>query len=437
MAVSPHFKQVLNIVNNKFELADTAQLTSRTEQQETAKQFIAEALDIIAAERAQAFLPAIDSQAETLISQEVLAALFGLGPLEKLLADDTVENISINGCDTVWVQHAGGTKKRAANVADSDEELIALICRAAARLGRNERCFDIANPFLDLQLPDRSRLNAVMAVSERPAVSIRRHRHQRVTLDDLYNLETCSEALRDFLNAVVKAQMSIIISGGTNAGKTTLLRALLNACSPNERLITIEDRLELSLSSDPERHTDVIELETRTANIEGSGEITMQQLVRNALAMSPDRLIVGEVRGSEVVDMLAALSTGNDGSMCTIHANSSQAAFSKIATYALRSSERLPVEATNRMIAESINFVVHLSQLSHGQRRVRSVREVTGTCNGAVDSTEVFGTCELNIAQPCGALQNDTAERLLAVGLDLADFGWGASKANHQPKGCS
>ena len=184
--------------------------------------------------------------------------------------------------------------------------------------------------------------------------------------------------------------MSIIICGGTNAGKTTLLRALLSACDPEERLITIEDRLELGLNADPDRHRDVIEMETRTANIEGSGEITMQQLVRNALAMSPDRLIVGEVRGPEVVDMLAALSTGNDGSMCTIHANSSQAAFSKIATYALRSTERIPVEATNRMIAESINYVIHVRKERDGHRRVDSVREVTGCSMDEVKSFELF-----------------------------------------------
>ncbi|MCY4258172.1 MAG: ATPase, T2SS/T4P/T4SS family [bacterium] len=427
MLVSPHLERVLNIVGKKFELADTATLSNRNEQRAIANEFVSEALDTIAAERARAFLPPIDSDEEIRIADEVLATLFGLGPLEKLLADNTVENISVNGCDTVWVHRADGSKQKADAIATSDEELVALICRAAARLGRNERRFDVANPFLDLQLPDRSRLNAVMAVSERPAISIRRHRHQRTSLKELCTLGAFSDSLRDFFDAVVRARMSIIIAGGTNAGKTTLLRALLNACEPNERLITIEDRLELALSSDPQRHGDVIELETRTANIEGSGEINMQQLVRNALAMSPDRLIIGEVRGAEVVDMLAALSTGNDGSMCTIHANSSQAAFSKIATYALRSAERLPVEATNRMIAESINFVVHIGQVGGAGRRVLSVREVIGTTHGAVESVEIATASGSSLAHPCGELQADTVQRLYEQGFNPALCGWSTS----------
>lgn len=410
--------QVLAMVTRKLDQAETNQPGNRLEQKALAGQFILEALDAIAAERARAFLPPIDHAEESRITDEVLATLFGLGPIERLLADQSVENVSANGCDTVWVHHADGVKRQADAIAASDEELIALIRKAAARLGRNERRFDIANPFLDLRLPDGSRLNAVMAVSERPAVSIRRHRHERVTLGDLQELGAFDETLRDFLLAVVRARMSVIVCGGTNAGKTTLLRALLNACDPDERLITIEDRLELGLTADPSRHRDVIELETRTANIEGSGEITMQQLVRNALAMSPDRLIVGEVRGPEVVDMLAALSTGNDGSMCTIHANSSQAAFSKIATYAMRSAEHIPVEVTNRMIAESINFVVHVSKGHDGQRRVGSVREVTGSSTGEVDSVEVFADHGSTTAQPNATLQPSTEQRLLSVGFD-------------------
>ena len=390
MTTSTYTDQVLAMVTSEFEQTEASQLGDRLEQKAMAGQFILEALDIIAAERARAFMPPIDSTEESLITDEVLATLFGLGSIERLLADDSVENVNINGFDTVWVHHAGGVKRRAEPVAGSDDELVALIRKAAARLGRNERRFDLANPFLDLQLPDGSRLNAVMAVSERPAVSIRRHRHERVTLHDLCDLGTLDVTIRDFLSGAVRDRRSIIVCGGTNAGKTTLLRALLNACDPDERLITIEDRLELGLSADPDRHRDVIELETRTANIEGSGGITMQQLVRNALAMSPDRLVVGEVRGPEVVDMLAALSTGNDGSMCTIHANSSQAAFSKIATYALRSAEHIPVEATNRMIAESINFVVHVSRGRDGHRRVTSIREVTGSSADEVKSIEVF-----------------------------------------------
>lgn len=420
----PLTDQVLAMVTRELEQAEIDQLGNRLEQKAIAGQLLHEALDIIAADRARAFLPPIDESEESRIVNEVLATLFGLGPIEQLLADESIENINVNGCDTVWVHHASGVKRRAQAIADSDDELVELIRRAAARLGRNERRFDIANPFLDLQLPDGSRLNAVMAVSERPAVSIRRHRHEQVTLADLCELGALDETLRDFMDAAVRARMSIIVCGGTNAGKTTLLRALLNACDPDERLITIEDRLELGLTADPDRHRDVIELETRTANIEGTGEITMQQLVRNALAMSPDRLIVGEVRGPEVVDMLSALSTGNDGSMCTIHANSSQAAFSKIATYALRSAEHIPVEATNRMIAESIDFVIHVRRGWDGQRRVESVREVTGSQSGEVSSTEVFAANGSTSAQPSGTVQHSTQQQLASFGFDLSSLRW-------------
>lgn len=418
----PLVLQVLDLVTKQLEQAETGQLSNRLEQKAMAGQFILEALDAIAAERARAFLPPVDHAEESRISDEVLAILFGLGPFERLLAEESVENVNVNGCDTVWITRADGTKQRVEPIVGSDDELVALIRKAAAHLGRNERRFDVANPFLDLQLPDGSRLNAVMAVSERPAISIRRHRHRQVTLNDLCDLGSVDELLRDFLTAAVQARMSIIVCGGTNAGKTTLLRALLNACDPDERLITIEDRLELGLTTDLDRHCDVIELETRTANIEGTGEITMQQLVRNALAMSPDRLIVGEVRGAEVVDMLAALSTGNDGSMCTIHANSSQAAFSKIATYALRSAEHIPVEATNRMISESINFVVHVGKDRDGRRRVRSVREVTGNVAGAVASVEVFTANGTTTARPNGSLQPSTAQRLMGVGFSPASW---------------
>ena len=430
---SPLIERVLAMVTHELEQAETTQLGNRLEQKALARRFTLEALDVVAAERARAFLPPLDQAEESQIAAEIMSTLFGLGPIDRLLADETVENVSVNGCDRVWVHHAGGEKRRVGAIADSDGELIALIRRAAARLGRNERRFDIANPFLDLRLPDGSRLNAVMAVSERPAVSIRRHRHEQATLADLCELGTFDETLRNFLSAAVSARMSIIVCGGTNAGKTTLLRALLNACDADERLITIEDRLELGLAADPDRHRDVIELETRTANIEGNGEITMQQLVRNALAMSPDRLIVGEVRGPEVVDMLSALSTGNDGSMCTIHANSSQAAFNKIATYALRSTEHIPVEATNRMVAESIDFVVHVGRARNGERQVTSVREVTGASSGEVNSIEIFAANGSDTARPWAEMQHSTQQRLASAGFDLSLLEW---KPTHEDLKC-
>ena len=207
---------------------------------------------------------------------------------------------------------------------------------------------------MSVPLPGGGRLFAVMSVAARPCVSIRRNRLTRVTLADLINNHTLDEQLAAFLSAAVRARKNILIGGGTAAGKTTLLRALATAIPHTERLITIEDSLELFLDADRDGHPDVVALQSREANVEGQGEITLAELVRWALRMSPDRVIVGEVRGSEVVPMLNAMSQGNDGSMTTIHASSSRGAFLRLAAYAAQSHERLGMEATNLLVAGAV-----------------------------------------------------------------------------------
>jgi Flp pilus assembly CpaF family ATPase len=335
------------------------------------------------------------AEEEEQLAAGVHAALFGVGRLQPLLEDPEIENVDVNGCDRVFVGYADGREEMAEPVAESDDELVELIQILAAYSGLSSRPFDSANPQLDLRLPDGSRLSAVMDVTVRPALSIRRARLGKVFLADLVGNGTLTTEIGLFLRAAVAARKNIMIAGATNAGKTTLLRAIANEIPATERLITVERALELGLDQFPELHPNVIALEERLPNSEGQGTITMAGLVRRSLRMNPSRVIVGEVLGDEIVTMLNAMTQGNDGSLSTIHANSSWEVFNRIATYALQSEERLPIEATHMLIAGAIDFVVFLEKrndyLDGGRLRryVSSVREVTG-CDGRVLSSEIF-----------------------------------------------
>jgi pilus assembly protein CpaF len=323
------------------------------------------------------------------------AALFGVGRLQPLLDDPDVENVDINGADRVFVGYSDGREELHEPVAESDEELIGLIQVLAANVGLTSRPFDAANPQLDLRLPDGSRLSAVMGVCSRPAVSVRRSRLGKVSLDDLIGTGTMTVDVASFLRAAVRARKNVMIAGATNSGKTTLLRALANEIPPVERLITVERSMELGLDAFDDIHPNVVAFEERLPNSEGLGGVGMAELVRRSLRMNPSRVIVGEVLGDEIVTMLNAMSQGNDGSLSTIHANSSLEVFNRISTYALQAEENLPVEATQMLIAGSINFVVFMRKRntydSGGglMRTVESVREVTGV-DGRVLSSEVF-----------------------------------------------
>ena len=244
----------------------------------------------------------LDAEQEDELAQAIHAALFGLGRLEPLLSDPDVENIDANGCDQVHVELTDGTVKNAAPIADSDRELIELLQRAASRYG--PRRFDLGCPQLDLRLPDGSRLSAVMDVSNRPSLSIRRHRFRRVTLPELRASGMIDLDLQDLLGAMVRARKNIVVAGGTNAGKTTLLRAMASEIDPSERLVTIENALELGLHEFPDQHRNVVALEARLPNVEGEGQITVAELVQRSLRMNPSRVIVGEVLGDEVLAML-------------------------------------------------------------------------------------------------------------------------------------
>ncbi|MCK9922183.1 Flp pilus assembly complex ATPase component TadA [Frankia sp. AgPm24] len=353
---------------------------------------------------------------EEQVTRAVLDGLYGLGGLQPLLDDPRIENINCNGADVVWVRYFDGQRMRMPPVAASDEELIELVRTVAARSGLEERRFDRASPGLSMQLPDGSRLFAAMAVTARPVIAIRRHRYPRVSLDQLVELGTISPELRTFLRGLVLARRNILVAGETGIGKTTLIRALAADVPTSERIITIEDALELGLDRDG-LHDDVVAMQAREANVEGEGAIGLAELVRWALRMSPDRVIVGEVRGGEVVPMLMAMSQGTDGSLATIHASSSGGVFTKIAAYAAQ-ADGLAMEATNLLTAAAVHIVVHMS-VAQGRRVISSVREVTGADGLLVTSNEVWRPGPDGAAVPGAPLRAQTAA---AVDTALAAY---------------
>ncbi|HXA30679.1 MAG TPA: ATPase, T2SS/T4P/T4SS family [Acidimicrobiales bacterium] len=330
------------------------------DRREFARQRIFVHMDALGIERLASDAPLPTSEEEQRLAQSILDALFGMGGLQSLIDDPAIENIDVNGCDRVWVTYADGAKRTMPPIADSDEELIEIIRSAAAKFGLSERRFDMARPELDLRLPDGSRLSALMAVTTRPAVSVRRHRFVDLSIDDLIGLGTIDAGIASFLAAAVRARKNIVVAGAMNSGKTTLLRALASVIPPRERLVTIEQSLELALDNDSARHPDIVALEARPANLEGEGMVGVADLVRRALRMNADRVIVGEVLGDEILPMLNAMSQGRSGSMCTIHADSSAGVFRRIASYAVQAPERLPLEATNLLVAGAVHFVVFL-----------------------------------------------------------------------------
>jgi pilus assembly protein CpaF len=365
---------------------------------------------------------------EQQLADGIHAALFGVGRLQPLLDDPMVENVDINGCDRVFIGYADGREERGEPVAESDDELVELIQTLAAYSGLASRPFDSANPQLDLRLPDGSRLSALMGVCARPSLSIRRARLSRVSLETLVEYGTVSPDLASFLSAAVLARKNIMIAGATNAGKTTLLRALANEIPPDERLITVERALELGLGEFEDLHPNVLAMEERLPNSEGQGAIVMGELVRRSLRMNPSRVIVGEVLGDEIVTMLNAMSQGNDGSLSTIHANSSLEVFNRICTYAIQSAERLPAEATMMLIAGAIDFVVFVERRNEFavggdlRRIVTSVREVNGV-DGRVLSSEVFEAGPDGVAVPAAPIS--CLPELQAVGYRAgAPAGW-------------
>jgi len=352
--------------------------------------------------------------------QEILDEVFGLGPLEPLLADATVADILVNTHKQVYIERKGMLERTSIQFRD-DAHLMTIIDRIVSAVGRR---VDESSPMVDARLADGSRVNAIIPplAIDGPCLSIRRFGHSRLLAEDLINNRSMTPTMLELLQGCVKARLNILISGGTGAGKTTFLNVLSSYISNRERVVTIEDAAELLLNQDH-----VVRLETRPPNIEGKGSIQQRQLVINALRMRPDRIIVGEVRGEEALDMLQAMNTGHDGSLTTIHANSPRDALSRLETMVAMSNLNLPENAIRRQIASAIDVVVQVSRMSDGTRKIVSIAEITGMEGEVVTMQDVFVFRKRGIREtgevlgdfmPTG-IRPKFSERLLVTGIQL------------------
>ena len=359
------------------------------------------------------------SERETLFI-EVLDDVFGLGPLEPLLRDPTISDILVNTCKHVFVERNGVLERVAATFQD-DRHLLRVIDRIVSNVGRR---IDDSSPMVDARLADGSRVNAIIPplAVDGPLLSIRRFPTERLKAEDLVTLKALTQPMLDFLSHCVKARLNCLISGGTGAGKTTLLNVLSSFISDRERIVTIEDAAELQL-----HQVHVARLETRPPNVEGKGAVRQRQLVVNALRMRPDRIVVGEVRGEEALDMLQAMNTGHDGSLTTVHANSARDALARIETMIAMGATNLPERAMRQQIASAIQIVVQQSRMSDGTRKITSISEITGMEGDIVTMQEIFLFEKTGITQEGKVLGRFRAtgvrpkvcERLRASGVNL------------------
>ncbi|MDE0669605.1 MAG: ATPase, T2SS/T4P/T4SS family, partial [bacterium] len=304
------------------------------ERRDRARSIIGDWMLSLAQNRLATGVPMLDAPAEERLTAAALAYAFGTGPWERFLNDPDLTDIHINGCDNVWLVDRRGNKRRGEPVAASNDELIEQIRWVGATLDRSGRRFDVSSPVLNMRLPNGGRLHAVMAVSLVPMVTIRLHDPDLARLSELRAAGMFDRAIESFFAAAVRAGFNIVVCGGMGAGKTTLVRSLLNEVPTHERIITVEDELELALHHYGELHPDIGVLEARSPNVEGAGAFPLEALLRECLRMHADRIVVGEVRGPEVLGMLLAMTSGQDGSLCTIHANSTAEAFERLTMYA-------------------------------------------------------------------------------------------------------
>ncbi len=318
-----------------------------------------------------------------LLITEVMDEVFGLGPLEPLFQDDEISDILVNGPSAVYIERHGRLELTDVKFVDA-AHVLAIIHRVAGRVGRR---IDETTPMVDARLADGSRLNAIVAplALDGPLVSIRRFGAQPLTADDLLTNHSLTPEMHDFMAACVEARVNVLVSGGTGSGKTTLLNALSRAIPADERVATIEDAAELQL-----QQPHVVRMETRPANIEGQGEITSRDLVRNALRMRPDRIIVGECRGAEALDMLQAMNTGHEGSLTTVHANSPRDALGRLEIMVGVSGIDMPMWSIRRQIASAIHVVVQTARLIGGSRKVTCIAEITGMEGDVVSMHNIF-----------------------------------------------
>ena len=314
---------------------------------------------------------------------EVHHELFGLGPLEPLLSDPTISDILVNSYSNIYIERRGKLERTSISFKD-DEHLMRVIERIVSRVGRR---IDEAQPMVDARLPDGSRVNAIIPplAIDGPTLSIRRFGTDPLKMPQLIENGALTKEIAILFEMCVRARLNVIISGGTGAGKTTLLNAMSAYIPADERIVTIEDSAELQL-----QQPHVVRLETRPSNIEGKGEVTQRDLVRNALRMRPDRIVVGEVRGGEAIDMLQAMNTGHDGSLTTIHANTARDSLSRLETMIQMTGMRLSDRAMRQQIASAVNLVIQVARLTDGTRRITSISEITGMEGEMITMQEIF-----------------------------------------------
>src|SRR5687767_7507664 len=368
---------------------------------------------------AQEAMPLSVSERERLVN-DVQHEFFGIGPLEPLLADSTISDILVNTHDTIYIERRG--KLEPSNVRFKDDEhLMRVIERIVSSVGRR---IDESSPMVDARLQDGSRVNAIIPPLsiDGPVLSIRRFGSDPLKMSMLVEYKALTKDIADMLQMVVHARLNVLISGGTGAGKTTLLNALSAFIPETERIVTIEDSAELQL-----QQPHVVRLETRPPNIEGKGEVTQRDLVKNALRMRPDRIVIGEVRGGEAIDMLQAMNTGHDGSLTTIHANTPRDALARLETMIQMTGMRLSDRAMRQQVASALNLVVQVARMSDGSRRVTSISEITGMEGETITMQEIFMYERTGVDQqgqvigrfrPTG-IRPRFAERLKACGLQL------------------
>jgi len=354
------------------------------------------------------------------IVTELIDEVMGLGPLEPLLADETVSDILVNGYNKVYVERAGVLEKSEVRFSD-ERHLLRIIDKIVSRIGRR---IDESQPWVDARLEDGSRVNAIIrpCAIDGPSLSIRKFATSPLTFDKLVETGALTDGAAQFLKAAVEARMNVLISGGTGSGKTTMLNAMSSFIDRRQRVVTIEDAAELQLQQDH-----VVRLETRPPNAEGAGSISQRDLVRNALRMRPDRIVIGEVRGNEAFDMLQAMNTGHDGSMTTIHANSARDALSRLEQMISMIGADIPLGAIRSQVSAGIQIVLQLSRLSDGRRRVMSISELVGMEGEIVQMQDIFLFKKAGRAEDGTVLGKFVAtgirprviEALSAAGIDL------------------
>jgi pilus assembly protein CpaF len=367
---------------------------------------------------------------QRLIFQDVLDDLMGFGPIQPLLDDPEVSEIMVNGPKKIYVEKRGQLTRT--NVTfDDDAHVMRIIERIVLPLGRH---IDADSPTVDARLPDGSRVNAVIppVALDGPSITIRKFLKDKLNTDQLVELGTLTQNMSEFLKACVIARLNIVISGGTGSGKTTLLNVLSGFIPENERILTIEDAAELQLQQDH-----VLRLETKTANMDGGGATTVRDLVRNSLRMRPDRIVVGECRGGEALDMLQAMNTGHDGSLTTLHANSSRDALSRLETMVLMAGVELPLKVVRQQISSAVDLIVQQSRLKDGSRKITAITEVAGMEGDIIVLTDIFKFEQTGLAEggkvlgvlKATGIRPQFSPRLEAAGFKLSADIFGISMA--------